>query len=102
YFDFISFSSHTGTFNPIRLPSLDPGLEWQVTYASTRVRIAVVEEGGDPCPEDLDGDGYIGQSDLGILLAAYGLGSGGDVDGDGDTDQGDLGALLAVYGQPCP
>ncbi|MCK4874190.1 MAG: hypothetical protein KAS72_15820, partial [Phycisphaerales bacterium] len=102
YFDFISFSSHTGTFNPVYLPALDPGLEWELTYASTRVRLTVVEESGDPCPADLDGDGYIGQSDLGILLAAYGLGAGGDIDGDGDTDQGDLGALLAVYGQPCP
>ncbi len=25
------------------------------------------------CPADLDGDGFVGQSDLGILLSAYGV-----------------------------
>jgi Peptidase family C25/Propeptide_C25 len=55
-----------------------------------------------PCPEDLDGDDYVGQADLGILLAAYGVNADGDIDGDGDTDQADLGALLGMYGQNCP
>ncbi len=54
------------------------------------------------CPADLDGDGTVGQSDLGILLSSYGQDGGGDIDGDGDTDQADLGALLGVYGQDCP
>ncbi len=54
------------------------------------------------CPEDLSGDGFVGQEDLGILLASYDSDAGGDIDGDGDTDQADLGALLAVYGQDCP
>ncbi|MCK4873034.1 MAG: hypothetical protein KAS72_09945 [Phycisphaerales bacterium] len=54
------------------------------------------------CPGDFDGDGYRGQSDLGILLAAYELTGAGDIDGDGDTDQADLGAFLAVYDTPCP
>ncbi len=102
YFDVVSFSSRTGQFSPVLLPALDPGLEWEVTHASTRVRLTVVEESGDPCPEDLDGDGSVGQSDLGILLSAYGHNAGGDIDGDGDTDQADLGQLLAMYGQPCP
>lgn len=59
------------------------------------------------CPEDLDRDGVVGQSDLGILLADFGcplaepLPCEGDVDGDGDADQGDLGALLAVFGDAC-
>ncbi len=55
----------------------------------------------DPCPADLDGDGHIGQADLGILLASYGEDDGGDIDGDGDTDQADLGALLGKYGTDC-
>ncbi len=50
------------------------------------------------CPGDLDGDGDTDQSDLGILLASYGVDGGGDLDGDGDTDQSDLGILLADYG----
>ncbi|MFG0252699.1 MAG: hypothetical protein ACF8NJ_07505, partial [Phycisphaerales bacterium JB038] len=53
------------------------------------------------CPEDLDGDGFVGQSDLGVLLASYGQDAGGDIDGDGDTDQADLGALLARFNEPC-
>jgi hypothetical protein len=57
---------------------------------------------GVDCPEDLTGDGFIGQDDLGVLLASYGQDDGGDIDGDGDTDQADLGALLGVYGQDCP
>ncbi len=56
----------------------------------------------DDCPEDLDGDGFVGQADLGVLLSAYGQTDGGDIDGDGDTDQADLGALLGVYGTDCP
>ncbi|MFG0252818.1 MAG: hypothetical protein ACF8NJ_08100, partial [Phycisphaerales bacterium JB038] len=58
--------------------------------------------GVTPCPEDLDGDDYIGQSDLGILLASYEVDAGGDINGDGATDQSDLGMLLALYDQPCP
>ncbi len=50
---------------------------------------------------DLNGDGCVDQSDLGILLAAYGNDDGGDIDGDGDTDQADLGTLLGNYGQGC-
>ncbi|MCK4871328.1 MAG: hypothetical protein KAS72_01265 [Phycisphaerales bacterium] len=56
----------------------------------------------ESCPEDLDGDGNVGQSDLGTLLASYEINDGGDIDGDGDTDQSDLGMLLAMYGLPCP
>jgi len=57
------------------------------------------------CPEDLNGDLFVGQEDLGILLADWNCTGGdcpGDIDGDGDTDQEDLGMLLALFGQPCP
>jgi hypothetical protein len=46
---------------------------------------------------DLSGDGVIDQSDLGLLLSAYGTSAAGDIDGDGVTDQIDLGLLLAQY-----
>jgi hypothetical protein len=53
-------------------------------------------------PGDLNGDGRVDLSDLGILLADFGcLPPGpcpGDVDGDGDTDLADLGILLANFG----
>jgi len=55
-------------------------------------------------PADLNGDGCVGQSDLGILLADWGCigyGCSGDCDGDGDADQSDLGILLAHWGEGC-
>lgn len=58
-------------------------------------------------PADLNGDGEVGQADLGILLADYGCAAGvgkcpGDIDGDGATTQADLGVLLAEFGKKCP
>lgn len=46
---------------------------------------------------DLNLDGVVDLQDLGVLLAAFGVGDAGDVDGDGDTDLADLGILLANY-----
>jgi hypothetical protein len=54
---------------------------------------------------DLDGDGVVGQADLGLLLSEYPCSvppCTADLDGDGDTDQADLGLLLASYGEPLP
>jgi hypothetical protein len=49
--------------------------------------------------EDLDGDGVVGSSDLGILLSAWGAPSGsGDINADGAVDSADLGQLLAAWG----
>jgi hypothetical protein len=62
-----------------------------------------------PCPGDVDGDGFVGQADLGALLATYNLCEGdpdynpdADFNGDGCVGQDDLGTLLANYNQPCP
>lgn len=49
------------------------------------------------CPADLDGDGEVGGSDVGIMLAGWGTAQG-DLDGDGDTDGADFGILLAAFG----
>lgn len=60
---------------------------------------------GKPCPGDLDWDGDVDLSDLGVLLANYGKSGAsyeeGDVDGDGDVDLSDLGVVLAAYGEDC-
>jgi hypothetical protein len=56
---------------------------------------------GAEIPGDLNGDGCVDQSDLGLLLAAYGIDAGGDLDGDDDTDQADLGILLAHWWEGC-
>ncbi len=53
------------------------------------------------CIGDFNNDGQRNQSDLGILLASYGIDAGGDIDEDGDTDQGDLGLFLSLYQVPC-
>jgi hypothetical protein len=57
------------------------------------------------CPGDLNADGVVDLSDLGVLLADFGChGSccAGDLDGDGDTDLVDLGIVLANFGATCP
>ncbi len=61
---------------------------------------------GESCASDANGDGNVDLSDLGIVLANFGVTSGaahddGDFDGDGDVDLSDLGILLAAYGLPC-
>ncbi len=56
-------------------------------------------------PGDLNGDGCVDHSDLGILLADWGCTGGdcpGDADGDGNTDHSDLGIVLAHWGEGCP
>jgi hypothetical protein len=78
-----------------------PG-QYTVTYNADNVTLTVDVP---PIPGDLDGDGQVGHSDLGILLSDWnctGGGCAGDCDGDGDTDHADLGVLLAHWGQGCP
>ena len=52
---------------------------------------------GDPCPEDLNGDGIVNGADLGLLLGAWGT-DGGDINGDGLTNGADLGLMLGAWG----
>jgi hypothetical protein len=47
-------------------------------------------------PADLNGDGLVDGSDLGILLGAWET-VVGDIDGDGTTDGLDLGLMLAEW-----
>jgi hypothetical protein len=50
-----------------------------------------------PSP-DLNGDGVVDGNDLGILLAAWGVGTGpADLNRDGAVDGNDLGMLLAAW-----
>ncbi len=51
---------------------------------------------------DLNGDCVVNESDLGIMLQAFGTTVGGDLDRDGDTDEGDLGVLLSSWQATCP
>jgi hypothetical protein len=86
------------------------------TYAE-KVKVfsgGVLYDVGSTCVGDIDGDGKTCQSDLGVLLATYGLCEGdpgynpaanlsqsqpaGCAPGVQGIDQSDLGALLADYG----
>jgi hypothetical protein len=51
------------------------------------------------CAADLNNDGLVDGSDLGVLLGFWGT-AGGDLDGSGVTDGGDLGIMLGAWG-PC-
>lgn len=53
------------------------------------------------CPADLDGDGIVDGSDLGILLSNWGGDGDGDLNQDGLVDGADLGELLGAWGD-CP
>ncbi len=56
------------------------------------------------CPADLDGDGLVNATDLGLLLGRFGtchFGCNGDFDHDRDVDATDLGQLLGRWGT-CP
>jgi YVTN family beta-propeller protein len=66
-----------------------------------------IDAGSDPadpgsmpgaCPADLSGDGAVDGTDLGVMLASWGLAGETDLTGDGQTDGADLGALLAAWG----
>lgn len=66
---------------------------------------------GEHCTEpgcdgpDVDHNCAVDVSDLGVLLANFGLADAGpedgDVDGNGTVDVSDLGLVLAVFGQTC-
>jgi hypothetical protein len=65
------------------------------------IRIGEGGPGPGGCVADLDGDLFVGGSDLGILLASWGIGTDADLDGDGFVGGSDLGIMLASWGL-CP
>ncbi len=72
------------------------------TFAESIAFLAEKLSGSGGCgPADLNGDGRVDLTDLGVLLASFGVGSGGDVNGDGRTDLSDLGIVLAAFDEPC-
>jgi len=95
-FMILTYGGHTGQFETLTLPALAGDLSWEVRYGRSALTLAVVQQ--SLCVGDLDGDGVTGQSDLGILLSAWGINDNGDLDGDGATGQTDLGILLADWG----
>jgi len=69
--------------------------------SATGVGVFIVEEASS-CPADLDGDGSVGSSDLGILLGLWGTSNPiADLDESGTVGSADLAILLGNWG-PCP
>ena len=61
----------------------------------------IVPASGDgPCPRtgDIDGDGRVNGTDLGLLLGNWGGAGSTDINGDGTTDGNDLGTMLGNWG----
>ncbi len=58
-----------------------------------------------PCPGDLDQNGEVDASDLGLLIAAWNtdgpIVEGSDINGDGTINAADLGLLIGAWGV-CP
>ena len=53
------------------------------------------------CPEDLDGSGHVGATDLLLLIAQWGQPGPADLDGSGAVDINDLLRLLMLWGAEC-
>jgi C1A family cysteine protease len=71
------------------------------------VEMGAYEFLGETCYGDLNGDFAVDFSDLGGLLANYGVTSGatypdGDMDRNGTVDASDLGEILPLYDTSCP
>ncbi|MGA1399813.1 MAG: M12 family metallo-peptidase, partial [Phycisphaerales bacterium] len=78
-----------------------------VRWSAAGVSKAVVPDvawshGGVVVSPDLDGDGFVGGSDLAAMLASWGdcEGCPADLDGDGTVGGGDLATLLAAWQVP--
>lgn len=65
-------------------------------------------DAGQPCPGDVNGDGFIGFADLNAVVSAFNTSSGepgynaaADIDDDGDVDFGDLNVVLSGFNTEC-
>lgn len=87
-----------GVFEVQLTAGASPGLDQFVVECSAAAQTVLLM----PAPRvliqdaagDLDQDGDVDLSDLGVMLANFGIGGAGDLDGDGDVDLSDLGRML--------
>lgn len=72
------------------------------TASATQV-IYITNDTSPGCPEDLNGDGFVGVGDILLALGEFGCSAGCAVDFDGDdsTTVSDILALLSAFGQAC-
>ncbi len=78
-------------------PAIHDGPEWRDVFPTTFGTVQAA------CLSDLDGDGSVGQTDLALVLGAWGSqvpGDPADVDGSGLVGPEDLARILGAWG-PC-
>ena len=95
---FVNFT-HCGRFSQYGCWSV---LEWitQPTTPREQALIDYANGGVAPCPADLDGDGFVGGSDLGLLLIEWGRAdTAADLDGNGVVNGADIGVMLIAWGE---
>jgi hypothetical protein len=127
-FTILTYTSHTGSFDMLNLPTLGLGLAWKIAYESTAVTLTVVESGGSisgevtytgdegynpvsvglflnpndaPVATDTvtSGTGIYSYSFVGIPDGTYYIGALMDLNG---NDQPDPGEPFSWYGAPTP
>jgi hypothetical protein len=96
-----------GVMDPsVPLDALAPGYFTDADRLAFRLLGWDIElPGQQTCPEDVDGSGVVGTSDLLALLSQWGAsvpaGTGADITGDGFVGVSDLLELLSAWGTPC-
>ena len=70
-FTVMRYASRTGSFNPVSLPELAEGLEWNVQYNTTGLMLVVVESGTYEVG-DVNCDGLINAFDIDPFVMALG------------------------------
>jgi T5SS/PEP-CTERM-associated repeat protein len=93
----------SGTFGMTALPSLGPGLDWDVDYSPTSLTLSVVTGPGSYAA-DFDGDGDVDGADLNAWRSGFGMAGAakddGDADSDGDVDGSDFLTWQRQLGSP--
>jgi PEP-CTERM motif len=69
-FNIITAGSIVGTFSTENFPALGGGLDFQANYLATAVQLEVISS---VLIGDLDGDGFVGITDLNLVLANWNL-----------------------------
>jgi hypothetical protein len=90
---------------PLDVEFFDSSIAWAVGSSNmnqSTVALYTNDSVSECPPEDIDGDGIIGTTDLLAMIGAWGPCSGcpEDIDGNGVVDTSDLLSLIAVWG-PC-
>ena len=109
-FDILDFGSVSGVFDTVNLPGLGGGLAWDSTNLLIDGTLAVIAGG---LTGDLDGDGFVGITDLNIVLGEWNNGDPSppndpigdlraDPSGDGFVGLADLNEVLGNWNAGTP